>query len=73
MKFETGRIYKTSYAGDHNLFITMMVISRTAKTIKAAVAGQVKSLRISDNNGVEFVYPTGRYTMCPVIMADSLL
>lgn len=69
--FEPGKTYTTRSACDHNCIFTMKVLSRTDVTIKAVVEGKPKTLRPAvDEDGVEFVFPMGRYSMAPVIRAE---
>lgn len=65
-KFEAGKTYKTRSVCNHDCIIEVAVASRTAKTIKT-VEGKV--LRIGEYEGVEFVRPWGRYSMCPIVNA----
>jgi uncharacterized protein YabE (DUF348 family) len=68
-QFTTETEYTTRSICDHDCIFRMQVISRTAKTIKAKIQGQIKTLRITVRDGVEEVKPLGSYSMCPVIKA----
>lgn len=68
-KFEAGKTYSTRSICDHNCIITVEVISRTAKTIKAKADGGVKTFRIAEYQGVEYVKPWGSYSMAPIVRA----
>jgi len=50
----------------------MVVVSRTDKTIKVLLDGEIKqkSLRITVINDQETVKPLGNYSMCPVMKAN---
>ncbi len=71
-KFETGKTYFTRSVCDHDCIITLDVISRTAKTIKARTNRGEQTFRISEYEGVEQVRPWGNYSMCPILGADRL-
>jgi hypothetical protein len=68
-KFKVGQTYTTRSIGDANMVISMSVISRTAKTIKADAGDGIKSLRVAEYQGAECVKPWGSYSMAPVIRA----
>lgn len=67
--FQIGKTYSTRSVCDHSCIISLTVLARTAKTIKAEVRDQVKTLRIAEHNGQETVKPWGSYSMAPVIAA----
>lgn len=69
MKFEAGKTYKTRSVCDSDCIISVEVISRTAKTIKARVNREEKTLRIGVYDGAEFVKPWGSYSMAPIVRA----
>ena len=71
-KFEAGKFYSTRSVCDHNCIITIKVLSRTAKTIKARSASHGdRTLRISEWQGCEQVKPWGSYSMAPIVGADD--
>jgi len=69
MKFEAGKEYKTRSTCDADTLVTVEVISRTDKTIKAKTQQGVKTLRVSVFNGIECVKPWGSYSMAPIVRA----
>jgi hypothetical protein len=69
--FKTGKTYTTRSIGDHNCIISITVDSRTAKTIKAKINGENKTLRIKERDGFEFVMPWGNYSMAPIISCEK--
>jgi len=71
--FEAGKTYSTRSIGDSNCAVTLSVISRTAKTIKAQTVFGIKTLRISTYGNAEQVSPWGRYSMAPIIDATDLV
>ena len=76
-KFVPGRTYYTRSIVDSDHIITVRVLSRTAKTIKAATSRGVHTLRISlfpsGIDTVEQVKPWGSYSMAPIVSADREL
>lgn len=72
-KFEIGKTYFTRSVCDYDCIITVNILSRTAKTIKANVMGEQKTFRVAEYNGVEQVKPWGNYSMCPVVGADRIV
>ena len=70
--FEAVKTYKTRSICDNNCIISVNVISRTAKTIKAETNFGVKSFRPFVYGGVEHIKPWGTYSMCPVLSSEDL-
>lgn len=68
-KFEVGQTYTTRCIGDADMVISMSVISRTAKTIKGDAGMGIKTFRVAEWQGAEFVKPWGSYSMAPIIRA----
>lgn len=72
--FAPGKTYWTRSIVDADFKVTVHVLSRTAKTIKAKTQGGEKSLRIFiDMDGNEAVRPWGNYSMCPIVDASRTL
>lgn len=70
-KFEVGSTYTTRSACDYDCVISVAVLARTEKTIKAECGHRgVRTLRITERNGVETVKPWGSYSMAPVVSAE---
>lgn len=67
--FEAGKTYATRSVCDSNCIVTVEVVSRTEKTIKAKTMKGLKTLRVSVYDGAEFVKPWGSYSMAPVVSA----
>jgi len=73
MKFEADKTYATRSVCDHDCVISVTVLKRTAKTIKALVRGAEKTLRIFiDMDGNEAVRPWGSYSMAPIVTAERV-
>lgn len=70
-KFETGKTYKTSSIGDHDCIISVTIEKRTAKTVTAKIREEIKTFRIGEYDGAEFIKPWGSYSMAPMITAND--
>ena len=59
--------------GDHNCVFTGTVIKRTAKTvtIKTPLYGEKRCKIHVDENGNEFAFPHGMFSMAPIFRAPS--
>jgi hypothetical protein len=72
-KFEIGKEYSCRSICDHECVWTYTVIARTAQTITITDGKEAKKLRIIKNlseiNDTESVYPSGKYSMCPILRA----
>jgi len=74
--FEIGKIYGTRSLCDYNCIFTFEVVSRTEKTVKLRAKGEkeIFSKRIKrTEDGLEWVYPNGQYSMAPSLSANELL
>lgn len=71
--FQVGKTYQTRSACDHDCIVSLTVVSRTAKTIKANAGHRgIKTLRVSEYEGREQVKPWGSYSMAPIVDASDL-
>jgi hypothetical protein len=70
--FKAGKQYTCKSICDSDCVFLMVVVSRTDKTIKVLLDGEIKqkSLRITVINDQETVKPLGNYSMCPVMKAN---
>lgn len=70
-KFEVGEIYNCRCIGDHNIIWSYKVLRRTEKTITIQETYDEKPVtrKIMVRESGEFVYPDGKYSMCPVLSA----
>lgn len=68
--FQAGKTYTTRSIGDSNCIVSVAVVSRTAKTIKAVTMHGTKTLRIASRDGIESVKPWGAYSMAPTVLAS---
>lgn len=64
--FHTGTAYTHRWAG------TFTVTRRTAKFVTLTNQnGDTMRVGVKDHDGVEFCYPLGTYSQCPVLKADQ--
>lgn len=70
--FEEGATYTTRSIVDADHVIAIVVLRRTAKTIRVLTSGKEKTLRVAPSyNGAESVKPWGSYSMAPIITAEK--
>lgn len=69
----------TSYAGRFVTDADATLIVKVLKTTKSTVtivdphnAADTKRCKIYTDEGVQFIYPMGRYSMAPVVKADRV-
>ena len=77
MKFETGKTYTATSAGDSDCHWVFTVVRRTAKTVwiqdnEELAAGPVARRVHTCSEGKEFVRPFGVYSMSPVLSSSRL-
>lgn len=70
-KFQVGQTYSGRHACDWDSIASFTIISRTAKSIKTSIRGQVVTRRVSEYDGVEQFKPYGSYSMAMVIDAKD--
>lgn len=69
-KLEINQNLSCHSACDYNTIFTGKVISRTEKTATIAVeCFGIKRVKIFKDENGEYVYPLGRYSMCPIFRA----
>ena len=73
-KFEVGTQYSMTSICDHECVWTYTVTARTAKTITITDGKETLKCRvnqkISEYHNAETVYPFGRYSMAPSLVAE---
>ena len=67
--FEANKTYKMTFIGDSNLIIPILVVARTAKTVKIKLHGEIKTCRIKSYDDSEYIFPEGTYSMAPTCYA----
>jgi hypothetical protein len=65
--FRPGKSYATRSICDHDCWMRVTVLSRTAKTVTTNRSVH----RVSFYEGVEQIKPWGNYSMCAIIGADD--
>lgn len=73
MKFQVGHTYNTRSICDYNCIFSYRVMRRTAKFVTFYDSmGTTKRVGVKvDENGNEWVLPSGSYSMAPVIRAHE--
>ena len=71
-KFKKGETYEMRFIGDSDLKVPVPVIERTKKFITVQYAGKHRRIGVKVYEGIEYAYPTGRYSMAPSIKADMI-
>ena len=71
IKFKQGQELSSRSLCDYNCIYTSTVLKRTDKTITIDIRGDSKRCKVHEYEGVEFIYPLGKYSMCPVFKADK--
>lgn len=68
VRFEVGSTYSTGIVAGSKIRMCDTIIRRTPKTVWLSGG---KSCKIHVNDGVEIIYPEGRFSMAPVYRATS--
>lgn len=69
--FSVGSTYEFGWIGDSELKSTITVIKRTKCFVTFNYGGSTVRAKINLYNGVEYVYPSGQYSMCPTCKASK--
>ena len=73
IRFEIGKEYSMRSICDSNCVWTYKVIARTAQTITITDGKETLKCRVikklSEINGMECLYPFGRFSMAPILRA----
>lgn len=67
--FEIGKTYNMLWITDADLVTPMIVIARTAKTVKLQERDNIYTCRVKIDNDGEYVKPLGSYSMAPILRA----
>ena len=74
VKFEVGKTYATRSICNHDCIFDYTILRRTEKTVTIVdLYGDTVRKKVSVYNGVEQFLPHGRYSMAPIISADTEL
>lgn len=69
-----GQTLTARSIGDHNCIFTAFIIDRKGKFATVKAMNAVKRVKIFiDDNGVEFIFALGRYSMAPVFRAPAII
>ncbi len=73
--FTANTEYKMNWIGDADLKTIIKVIKRTAKTItiKDLHSADLKRCKIHVYDNEEYIFPTGQYSMAPVLKAGKVI
>jgi hypothetical protein len=73
VQFKVGGVYECRSVCDSGCRWTFAVVRRTDSTvwIREGEAGEVKARRVSVYDGREQVFPSGKYSMAPILNATS--
>jgi len=72
MKFEVGKKYDCSSICDGDCVFEFEVIKRTEKTVTIKDSfGKEKRCKIYTENDEEYIYPLGKYSMCPTLRSSK--
>ena len=70
-QFKTGQKLASRSICNWDCIYSATVVSRTAKTVTIEENGEQKRCKVhQDDQGVEFIYPHGRYSMAAIFRAD---
>lgn len=70
-RFEVGQVYATRSLCDYDCIYRFTVTARTDKTVTLGYHGQRVRRKVFIVDGVEWTYPLGSYSMCPIIRASK--
>ena len=74
MKFEVGKKYFCSSICDSNCIFEFEVVKRTEKTVTIKdFMGETKRKKINTENGIEYIYPVGKYSMAPTLRSNKVV
>lgn len=68
-KFKINQLLETRSICDYNCIFRAEVLKRTDKTVTIICDGKIITRRIKVCDGVEFIYPFGKYSMAPIFRA----
>lgn len=72
--FEIGQSYFCRSVCDYDCVWTYKIVSRTAKTITTECGKTFRiNKKLTEWHEAEAVYPSGQYSMCPVLEAGKIV
>lgn len=73
-KFETGKKYFCRSICDSDCVFEFEVVKRTEKTVTIKdFMGETKRRKITIENGIEYIYPLGQYSMAPTLRSNNIV
>lgn len=71
--FQINQTYACRSVGDYNAVWKFTIAARTAKTITTACGKTLRiNARLTAYDGIEKVFPLGRYSFAPILSADKI-
>lgn len=68
-KFKVNQELKTRSICNSDSVFTATVVKRTDKSVTIQIDSEQKRCKIHLNDDGEFIYPMGKYSMCPIFRA----
>ena len=74
-KFKINDTYRMNWIGDSELKTPVKIIGRTEKTVLIIDlhSKEQKRCKINFYDNQEYIFPTGRYSMAPVLKASNII
>ena len=66
--FQVGATYSTRFICDHDSILSITIAKRSKCFLTTT---ERKRVKVYEDNGVEYCYPTGIYSMAPIVRADK--
>ena len=70
-KFEVGKKYSCRSIADRDCIFEFEIIKRTEKTVVIKDGLKEKRCKIHSENEEEYIYPLGKYSMCPTLRSSK--
>ncbi len=73
IRFEAGKEYRERSASDYTCILSFNVVRRTDKNVWISDRAFHKTTirrRIHVSDGVEYIWPLGKYSMAPILRAN---
>lgn len=73
-KFEVGKTYQYKFIGDGELVVKIRINNRTSSFVNFTdiESGENFKSKINSDGNCEYIYPTGKYSMCPKCSAKNV-
>ena len=70
-KFEVGKKYSCRSIADRDCIFEFEIVKRTEKTVVIKDGLKEKRCKIHSENEEEYIYPLGKYSMCPTLRSSK--